>query len=64
MSRTETNAREINKYLSSLAYPCSREELAAHARQNGADENVVRAIRELPYDYFTSPYEVREAMDE
>ena len=60
----QTGTREISKYISSLAYPCSREELAAHARINGANEEVVQAIQGLPYDYFTSPYDVREAMSE
>lgn len=60
MAQTET--REIHKYISSLAYPCSRDELADHARINGANENVVQAIHGLPYDYFTSPYDVRDAI--
>lgn len=62
MSQTQT--REIQKYISSLAYPCSREELAAHARMSGANDDVVQAIHGLPYNYFTSPYEVRDAINE
>ncbi len=59
---TQTKTAEVQKYITSLAYPCSRDELAAHARRNGAHADVVRAIQELPYDYFTTPYDVRDAM--
>lgn len=61
---TYTQTREIQKYIMSLAYPCSRDELAAHARISGANEDVVQAIQGLPYDYFTSPYDVHDALDE
>lgn len=59
---TQTQTAEIQKYVTSLAYPCSKEELAVHARQSGARPDVVRAIQELPYDYFTTPYAVHDAM--
>lgn len=60
----QTAVREVQKYISSLAYPCSREELAAHARMSGANEDVVQLIQGLPYDYFTSPFDVRDAIEE
>lgn len=59
---TQTQTAEVQKYIMSLAYPCSRDELAAHMRAHGANEEIVRAIRSLPYDYFTSPYAIQEAM--
>lgn len=61
---TQTQTAEVQKYITSLAYPCSRDELAAHARQHGASGNVVKAILSLPYDYFTTPYAVQDAMRE
>ena len=62
MSLTQT--KQIQKYIGTLPYPCSREDLAAHAKVNGANDDVVQAINGLPYDYFASPYEVRDAIDE
>ncbi len=59
---TQTQTAEAQKYIMSLAYPCTRDELANHMRAQGADAQVVRAIRQLPYDYFTSPYAVRDAI--
>lgn len=61
---TQQQNADIQKYITSLAYPCSREDLVAHARISGANEDVVQTIQGLPYDFFTSPYDVREAMYE
>lgn len=58
----QTKTTEVQKYITSLAYPCSRDELADHARRNGAKKDVIQTILELPYDYFSSPYAVWDAM--
>lgn len=62
MSQTQT--REVQKYIATLAYPCSREDLATHARMNGANDDIVQIIQGLPYDFFASPYDVRDAINE
>ncbi|MCA9332082.1 DUF2795 domain-containing protein [Candidatus Saccharibacteria bacterium] len=59
---TQTKSAEVQKYITSLAYPCSKEELAQHAERNGAQPSIICAILSLPYDYFTTPYDVHNAM--
>ncbi len=62
MLQTKTTEAQIQKYISSVAYPCSRDELIENARRRGASKSVIQAIRSLPYDYFMTPREVWDAI--
>ncbi|HEV7528973.1 MAG TPA: DUF2795 domain-containing protein [Solirubrobacteraceae bacterium] len=39
---------DVQKSLKGVDYPADGEELAAHARDNGAGEELVEALRRLP----------------
>lgn len=58
----DVNPVQIQKYLGGMDYPCSKSELMDHARDQGADENVLRTIQNLPYDRFNSPNDISEAV--
>lgn len=59
---TQNKIAEVQKYITSLPYPCTKAELVSHARNSGATKSTISAISSLPYDYFTTPYDVRDAM--
>lgn len=53
---------EVQKALKGAEYPASSEELADLAEENGADEEVVDAIRGIDEDDLESPADVMKAL--
>lgn len=53
---------QIQQYLGGVDYPCSKDDLVEHAREAGADEDVIDIIEGLPMDRFNSPNDVSEAI--
>lgn len=53
---------QIKQYLEGVDYPCSKDDLVEHARDEGADEDVIDIIEGLPVDRFNSPSDVSEAI--
>ncbi|MDA0564129.1 DUF2795 domain-containing protein [Streptomonospora sp. S1-112] len=49
---------EVQKALSGVGYPSSRDDLVQHARQNKAGDEVVDALRNLPKQNYGGPDEV------
>jgi hypothetical protein len=49
---------EVQKALKGADYPASREELIELAERNGADEEVVEALRDVDEDEFDGPDQV------
>jgi hypothetical protein len=56
------NPVQLQKYLSGIDYPANKRDLVERARRQGADENVVRTLENLPRDEFNSPNDVSEAV--
>lgn len=56
------NPTQVQKYLGGLDYPCTKADLVDHARQEGADQNVINTLQGLPYDEFNSPNDVSQAI--
>ncbi|MBD2358271.1 DUF2795 domain-containing protein [Tolypothrix sp. FACHB-123] len=55
----------VQKYLKGMDYPASTEELIQHAQEQGADEDVLSILEELPEDEeFESPTDLSEALGE
>jgi hypothetical protein len=55
------NPIQLQKYLGGVDYPISKQDLVRHARDNGADDEVIRTLERLPFDEFNSPNDVSEA---
>lgn len=55
------NPIQLQKFLRGVDYPTDKDKLIEHARDEGADDNVLRTLRDLPMDRFNSPNDVSEA---
>ena len=50
-----SNPIQMQKYLSGVDYPASREDLVEHARSQGADEEVLRKLDAMPDRTYDGP---------
>jgi len=57
-----TNPIQLQKFLGDVDYPTDKETIVEHARRNGADDEVLRALEGLPADRFNSPQDVDQAL--
>jgi hypothetical protein len=55
------NPIQLQKFLGGVDYPADKRTLIQRARDNGADDNVLRTLEDLPADRFNSPNDVSEA---
>jgi Protein of unknown function (DUF2795) len=53
---------EVQKALKGVDYPATREELADHAERNGADRELVDALRGMGKDSFDGPNAVMQQL--
>lgn len=61
MSETP-NPIQIQKYLSGIDYPVSKDDLVANAQEQGAPDDVLDTLRNLPGDSFDAPTAVSHAV--
>ncbi|NMH97059.1 DUF2795 domain-containing protein [Pseudonocardia sp. K10HN5] len=53
---------EVQRHLSGVDYPATREQLINQAQKEGADERVLEALRKLLDKEYRSPAEVSKAI--
>jgi hypothetical protein len=53
---------EVQKALKGVDYPASKDQLADHADRNGADQELVRALRGMGKDSFDGPNAVMKEL--
>lgn len=58
------NPIQLQKHLKGVDYPATKEELIEHAKHNGADENAIAVLEELPDQEYETPTDVSEAVGE
>ncbi len=58
----EVNPIQVQKYLSGIDYPASKQELVRRAEDQGADDNVRQTLERLPEREYNSPNDVSEAI--
>ncbi|MFF5992706.1 DUF2795 domain-containing protein [Prauserella flavalba] len=51
----QPNPIQMQKYLAGVDYPCSRDDLVEHARNKGADDDVLEHLRSLPERTYDGP---------
>lgn len=51
----QPNPIRLQKFLSGVDYPCSRDELVRHARDNGADDDVLQHLQAIPDRSYDGP---------
>lgn len=58
----KVNPIQVQKFLSGIDYPASKQDLVQKARQEGADQDVIATLEKMPGDRFNSPNDVSEAI--
>jgi hypothetical protein len=53
---------QVQKFLGAIDYPTDKQTLVDHARQEGAGQDIVDALRRMPERSFNSPNDVSEAL--
>ncbi len=56
------NPIQIEKFLKGIDYPAKKADLIKRAEQNGADEQVLSTLQQLPDQQFDSPADVSKAV--
>lgn len=49
------NPIQMQKFLGGIDYPASKDDLVEHARQKGADEEVLRQLESMPDRTYDGP---------
>lgn len=52
------NPIQVQKYLKGLNYPVGKDDLINKAKEEGADENIMSTLRDLPDKEYNSPISV------
>jgi hypothetical protein len=58
----DVNPIELQKHLGGVDYPASRDDLVQKAEQNGADEDILEALRGIPDQEYDAPTAVTKAV--
>lgn len=61
---TNPNPLQLERYVSGLDFPASRDDLVRQATEQGAEEQVVETLRKLPATEYTGPESVSSALSE
>ena len=56
------NPIQLEKYLKGVNYPASKNDLIKQAQQNGADQNVLDTLKQLPDRNFDGPTGISKAI--
>lgn len=59
---TKVNPIQLQKHLKDVDYPASKEDLINQAKQQGADENALSALEQLPDEQYETPADVSKAI--
>lgn len=58
------NPIQVQKFLGEVDYPATRETLLSHAKDSGADSNVLDALGNIPDKEYDSPTAVSSAVSD
>ena len=56
------NPTQVEKFLGGVNYPCSKQDIIDTAIDNGADDNVVDTLKNMPGSSYNSPKDVNRAI--
>ena len=60
----DTSPSNVARYLAGIDFPARKRQLIEHAKRNGAEEEVIQKLQELPEEEFRSMAEVMRAYGE
>lgn len=58
----EANPAQIEKTLGGVDYPASKQDLINHAKKDGANNDVVQILGQIPDKKYNSPIDVSKAV--
>ncbi|MBF2051227.1 MAG: DUF2795 domain-containing protein [Leptolyngbya sp. IPPAS B-1204] len=58
------NPIELQKYLKGMNYPASKDDLIDHAEEQGADDDILDLLEQLPDEEYETPTDVNKAVGE
>jgi hypothetical protein len=58
----KANPIQVQKFLSGMDYPASKDEIVEHAKSKGADENIMDTLEQLPEEDYETPADVSKAI--
>jgi hypothetical protein len=58
------NPIQVQKFLGGIDYPASKQDIVSTAEGNGADENVLTALKNIPDQEYDAPTAVSAAISE
>jgi hypothetical protein len=58
----KVNPIQLQKHLKGVDYPASKEQLIQHAQKQGADENAIAALQQIPDQEYEAPTDVSQAV--
>ena len=59
---TKVNSVQLQKNLNEVDYPVSKTDLIRNAEQKGADEGILRVLKQLPLQHYETSASVSEAI--
>ncbi|NKQ58569.1 DUF2795 domain-containing protein [Amycolatopsis sp. K13G38] len=54
------NPVQMQKYLSGVDYPCGRDQLVEHAKKQGAENDIIEYLQQLPDRNYDGPNAVSQ----
>jgi hypothetical protein len=64
VTMARANPIEVEKSLKGISFPAKKEDLVKHARKQGADQDVLETIKNLPEEEFHNAVDVTKAIGE
>ncbi|MBF4589034.1 DUF2795 domain-containing protein [Curtobacterium sp. VKM Ac-1395] len=58
------NPIQVQKFLSGIDYPASKDDIVTTAEEEGADDNVLDALKQIPDQEYDGPTAVSKAVSE
>jgi hypothetical protein len=59
---TKPQPIEVQKYLSGISYPATKEQLLEHAKSQNAPQEVLEALKKIPDEEYDGPNKVSSAV--
>ena len=63
LTMAKLNPIEVQKALKGVDYPATKDDIVQTAERNGADQEILEALRNLSGNRFETPADVQEGLD-
>ncbi|MDV2991397.1 MAG: hypothetical protein N4J56_001051 [Chroococcidiopsis sp. SAG 2025] len=60
----KVNPIQLQKHLKGMEYPASKQDIVDYAKQQGADNNAIAVLEQLPEEEYETPTDVNKAVGE